>query len=281
MKYLPWKHALLAGSFALFALSGTGSSATAGGRPYDPALMPMLAPFVFQTHLFADGGALSPSAYPAQGIVTVLASEPAAAELAETAQPAAEQQLPQPEPQLQPQAAPAASAAVASAPAKPKAASAASDTAKKAQPNQAKKAAPAAAQAKAATEAKATAKQPSTNQPVVTVAGKEIKPAKTIAAVASAYTGSAEENGGYAGLDYFGNTLKVGTIAVDPKVIPLGTTVYVTGYTFDGLPAGGMMAVASDTGGSIKGNRIDIFVPSSGEQAKLFGYQNVTVYVVD
>jgi 3D (Asp-Asp-Asp) domain-containing protein len=236
--------------------------------------MPMLAPFVFQTHLFADGGTLSPSAYPAQGIVTVLASaEPAAAEHAETAQPAAEQQ---------PQQAPAASAAVASAPAKPKAAaSAASDTAKKAQPNQAKKAAPAAAQPKAATEAKATAKQPSTNQPVVTVAGKEIKPAKTIAAVASAYTGSAEENGGYAGLDYFGNTLKVGTIAVDPKVIPLGTTVYVTGYTFDGLPAGGMMAVASDTGGSIKGNRIDIFVPSSGEQAKLFGYQNVTVYVVD
>ncbi|WP_317891253.1 3D domain-containing protein [Paenibacillus oceani] len=274
MKYLPWKHALLAGSFALFALSGTGSSATAGGRPYDPALMPMLAPFVFQTHLFADGGTLSPSAYPAKGIVTVLASaEPAAAELAETVQQAAEQQ---------PQAAPAASAAVASAPAKPKAAaSAASDTAKKAQPNQAKKAAPAAVQPKAATEAKAADKQFSTNQQVVTVSGKEIKPAKTIAAVASAYTGSAEENGGYAGLDYFGNTLKVGTIAVDPKVIPLGSTVYVTGYTFDGLPAGGMMAVASDTGGSIKGNRIDIFVPSSGEQAKLFGYQNVTVYVVD
>lgn len=274
MKYLPWKHALLAGSFALFALSGTGSSATAGGRPYDPALMPMLAPFVFQTHLFADGGTLSPYAYPAQGIVTVSASaEPAAAELAETAQPAAEQQ---------PQQAPAASAAVASAPAKPKAAaSAASDTAKKAQPKQVKQAAPATAQPKAVTEAKAADKQSSTNQKIVTVSGEEIQPAKTIAAVASAYTGSAKENGGYAGLDYFGNTLKVGTIAVDPKVIPLGSTVYVTGYTFDGLPAGGMMAVASDTGGAIKGNRIDIFVPSSGEQAKLFGYQNVTVYVVD
>jgi len=40
-----------------------------------------------------------------------------------------------------------------------------------------------------------------------------------------------------------------GVIAVDPKVIPLGSKVYVPGYG---------VAVAGDTGGSIKGNRIDL-----------------------
>ena len=42
-------------------------------------------------------------------------------------------------------------------------------------------------------------------------------------------------------------------IAVDPRVIPLGTKVYVEGYGY---------AVAADTGGAIKGNKIDVFFPS-------------------
>jgi 3D (Asp-Asp-Asp) domain-containing protein len=40
-----------------------------------------------------------------------------------------------------------------------------------------------------------------------------------------------------------------GVIAVDPKVIPLGSRVYVPGYG---------IAVAGDTGGAIKGNKIDL-----------------------
>lgn len=40
------------------------------------------------------------------------------------------------------------------------------------------------------------------------------------------------------------------TIAVDPKVIPLGTTVRINGQEF----------IAEDVGGAIKGNRIDIYV---------------------
>lgn len=118
-------------------------------------------------------------------------------------------------------------------------------------------------------------------QTITTTTGDVITPKQTMDVVASAYTASAEENGGYAGKDYYGNPLQVGTIAVDPKMIPLGSTVYVTGYNFDGLPVGGMMGKATDIGGSIKGNRIDIFVPSSREKAKKFGYQNVTVHVVD
>jgi len=95
---------------------------------------------------------------------------------------------------------------------------------------------------------------------------------------ASAYTAAAEENG-WGPVDYFGNALKVGTVAVDPKVIPLGTKLYITGYDYAGLPAGGFHAVATDTGSAVKGNRIDIFVADSRKEALKFGLQNVTVYV--
>jgi uncharacterized protein YabE (DUF348 family) len=45
-------------------------------------------------------------------------------------------------------------------------------------------------------------------------------------------------------------------IAVDPRVIPLGTKVYVEGYGY---------AVAADTGGAIKGFKIDLFMPSKAD----------------
>lgn len=47
-----------------------------------------------------------------------------------------------------------------------------------------------------------------------------------------------------------------GTIAVDPRVIPLGSLVYVEGYG---------EAIAADTGGAIIGNIVDIFVDSHEE----------------
>ncbi|SFF30196.1 3D (Asp-Asp-Asp) domain-containing protein [Paenibacillus algorifonticola] len=98
---------------------------------------------------------------------------------------------------------------------------------------------------------------------------------------ATAYTAAASENGKWGAVDYFGNPLKVGTVAVDSSVIPLGTKLYVTGYDYDGLPEGGMIAVANDMGGAIKGNRIDIFVPGSTATAKSFGIQDVKVYMVN
>lgn len=60
------------------------------------------------------------------------------------------------------------------------------------------------------------------------------------------------------------------TIAVDPRVIPLGSTVYVEGYGY---------AVAEDTGGAIKGNIIDVFFPSEAE-AQSWGRRSVTVYII-
>jgi 3D (Asp-Asp-Asp) domain-containing protein len=59
-------------------------------------------------------------------------------------------------------------------------------------------------------------------------------------------------------------------IAVDPNVIPLGSKVYVEGYG---------TAIAGDTGGAIKGNRIDVFIPNRSEALK-FGRRSVTVKVL-
>lgn len=60
-------------------------------------------------------------------------------------------------------------------------------------------------------------------------------------------------------------------IAVDPAVIPLGSKVYVEGFGY---------ATAEDTGSAIKGNRIDIFIPSR-EEALEYGVKSITVQVIE
>lgn len=128
-----------------------------------------------------------------------------------------------------------------------------------------------------AAKAVAPAKAPAA--PVIQTANGNVRAySRQLKAVATAYTASPAENGGWAGLDYLGNKLKVGTIAVDPSVIPLGSTVYIKGYKHGSLPASGMIAKATDIGGAIKGNRVDIFVP--GNDASNFGLQNVQIYVL-
>lgn len=117
------------------------------------------------------------------------------------------------------------------------------------------------------------------NSEIITANGRSYNFSDVIQVKASAYTSAASENG-WGPVDYYGNPLKLGTIAVDPARIPLGSKVYITGYDHDGLPVGGMMAVATDMGSAIKGNRIDIFLPQSREQALDFGYQYVNVFIL-
>ncbi len=59
-----------------------------------------------------------------------------------------------------------------------------------------------------------------------------------------------------------------GVIAVDPRVIPLGSRVHVSGYGD---------AIAADTGGAIKGNRIDVWLPCG--EAYAWGSRTVTVTI--
>jgi uncharacterized protein YabE (DUF348 family) len=68
-----------------------------------------------------------------------------------------------------------------------------------------------------------------------------------------------------------GTLSRVGAIAVDPSVIPLGTKLYVEGYGY---------CVAEDTGGLIKGYRIDVYF-NSDEECINWGVKNVTVYILD
>ncbi|MBU5668684.1 G5 domain-containing protein [Peptoniphilus sp. MSJ-1] len=74
-----------------------------------------------------------------------------------------------------------------------------------------------------------------------------------------------------------GTRARVGAVAVDPRVIPLGSKLYIE--SMDGFPTYGY-ATAEDTGGAIKGNRIDLFY-NTNAQARKFGRRNVKVYVLD
>lgn len=67
-----------------------------------------------------------------------------------------------------------------------------------------------------------------------------------------------------------GMRVRVGRIAVDPRVIPLGTWVYVDGYG---------LAQACDTGGAIKGRRIDLYFNSEG-QCERYGVRSTKLFVL-
>uniref|UniRef100_UPI0039E753B5 3D domain-containing protein n=1 Tax=Clostridium perfringens TaxID=1502 RepID=UPI0039E753B5 len=62
----------------------------------------------------------------------------------------------------------------------------------------------------------------------------------------------------------------ISTIAVDPSVIPLGSKVYIPGYGY---------AIASDTGGVIKGNIIDLYM-NSHDECTSWGRRQVTLHIV-
>lgn len=95
---------------------------------------------------------------------------------------------------------------------------------------------------------------------------------KELTVTATAYTANCE---GCTGVTYTGVDLKkqpnVKVIAVDPKVIPLGSEVYVEGYGY---------ATAADIGSAIKGNRIDVYVPTEKE-ALNWGRRSVKVTIIE
>ncbi|HYG56960.1 MAG TPA: 3D domain-containing protein, partial [Symbiobacteriaceae bacterium] len=76
---------------------------------------------------------------------------------------------------------------------------------------------------------------------------------------------------GVGAITYTGLTVRIGTVAVDPRVIPLGRLLYVEGYGY---------AVAADIGSAIKGNRIDLFTHDYNEAAYRFGLQPRRVWLL-
>jgi len=94
---------------------------------------------------------------------------------------------------------------------------------------------------------------------------------KVLEMSATAYDPSPRCNGrGSHGRTRTGARATYGVVAVDPRVIPLGTIVFVEGYG---------LALACDTGSAIKGNRIDLCY-DSGRVADNFGRQKVRVHVL-
>ncbi len=99
---------------------------------------------------------------------------------------------------------------------------------------------------------------------------------------ATAYDLSYESTGKKPGDRWYGITAsgtkaRPGVVAVDPNVIPLGTKLYVE--SLDGSPDYGF-CVAEDTGGAIKGNKIDLFFETA-EEVRRFGRRKVKVYILD
>lgn len=116
-----------------------------------------------------------------------------------------------------------------------------------------------------------TVKQTATQKEAVTqpVAADN---AITLTMTATAYTAYCE---GCSGITKNGTDLRANpdlkVIAVDPSIIPLGTRVWVEGYG---------EAIAADIGGAIKGNIIDVFIPSH-EEAIQWGRKTVTVRILE
>jgi len=90
------------------------------------------------------------------------------------------------------------------------------------------------------------------------------------------FTATAYTCDGEVGVTASGTTARVGAIAVDPRVIPLGTKMYIV--SADGQYVYGY-CTAEDTGGAIKGNIVDLYYDTYDECIQ-FGRRNVIIYFI-
>jgi len=130
----------------------------------------------------------------------------------------------------------------------------------------------AAAQAKPSTPATTAPSTPSTSTPAPAPAQERKSVSKEITVEATAYTAYCAGCSGITatGIDLRSNPNRK-VIAVDPRVIPLGSRVYVEGYG---------EAIAGDTGGAIKGTRVDLFMASQSS-ALNWGRKTVKLQILD
>lgn len=135
--------------------------------------------------------------------------------------------------------------------------------------------------------AKAPAAQPQAKAPVkqpasVPVAAPEPEQIITsLKVTATGYTAGYESTGKTAkhpqyGITYSGVKVRrdknaVSTIAADPKVLPLGSILYIPGYGY---------AVVADTGSAIKGRKIDLYFSTTKQVYKEWGKKTVVVQLI-
>lgn len=94
---------------------------------------------------------------------------------------------------------------------------------------------------------------------------------KSFEVIATAYSPTYAETDSNPWMTASGLRSGFGIVAVDPTVIPMGTLLYVEGYGY---------AIAGDTGGAIKGNKIDVFFYYPWEANK-WGVRKVKIYILD
>ncbi|MCD8048251.1 MAG: ubiquitin-like domain-containing protein [Clostridia bacterium] len=105
----------------------------------------------------------------------------------------------------------------------------------------------------------------------------DLSNARVITCEATAYTSSEDETWPYSsGITATGVPFQVGVVAVDPDVIPLKSKLYIE--TEDGSYVYGY-CVADDTGGAIKGNKVDLAM-NTKEECFDFGRRTVKVYIL-
>lgn len=109
---------------------------------------------------------------------------------------------------------------------------------------------------------------------IVTADGRILTYSKSDEFVATAYTKTDE---GCNDITATGTTVRTGTVAVDPSVIPYGTRMFIV--TNDGSYIYGE-GVAEDCGGAINGNRLDLYFHTDAECWD-FGVRTCTVYFLD
>lgn len=116
---------------------------------------------------------------------------------------------------------------------------------------------------------------PPPDKPATAKTAPEAGARQVLEMTATAYAPGPHDNGPWGTKTHLGTEVRPGVIAVDPRIIPLGSRVmikYPNGTT--------EYAVAEDTGGAIKGHRIDVAKWTVAE-AYRFGIKPVQVYVLE
>jgi uncharacterized protein YabE (DUF348 family) len=125
------------------------------------------------------------------------------------------------------------------------------------------------------TEEDAESKAPAIGDGViVTAEGEVLTYSRSEQFKATAYT---HTDAGCDMITATGTTVRIGTVAVDPRLVPYGTRMFIVSN--DGKYVYGI-STAEDCGGGIKGNRLDLYFPTTAECFQ-FGVRGCTVYFLD